>query len=458
MMEVEYHYAALIESSDDAIIAKDLESRIIIWNPAAERIFGFSAREMIGHSIRRLIPEGRQQEEDDILARIHAGERVGEFYTERLHKDGHTVHVAVAVSPVRDKRGNIIGASKNIRDASQRIAMIDRWRNSERRFRMLADNITQFAWILGADGRVTWFNRRWYEFTGLNFETMSVHGPMWVHHPDHVERVSAKFRRCLELGEPWEDLFPLRGANGDYRWFLSHAVPVADETGAITEWFGTNTDITEQRQQAEHIGLLLNEVNHRSKNMLMKIRAIARRTHGVTPAFLESFDRRLSSLSVNQDILVRQNWREVPLSELVALQLRFLGEGQRQIAIDGPDAALNPRAAEAVGMALYELATNSLKYGALSVAEGAVTLHWDVDTANNHFAIQWTERGGPATVIPQNTGFGTTLILDVPRQSLNAEVSLDYHSTGVIWRLESHDALALPETGGQSPPKDLPRA
>ena len=457
-MEVEYHYAALVESSDDAIIAKDLESRIIIWNPAAERIFGFSAEEMLGQSIRRLIPEGREQEESDILALIRAGERVAQFYTERLHKAGHTIPVALAVSPVRDRLGNIIGASKNIRDASQRIAMIDRWRNSERRFRMLADNITQFAWILGGDGRVTWYNRRWYEYTGMNFETMSEHGLMSELHPEHAERVSTKFRRCLETGEPWEDLFPLRGADGTYRWFLSHAVPVADETGKITEWFGTNTDITEQRQQAEHIGLLLNEVNHRSKNMLMKIRAIARRTQGVTPEFLESFDRRLSSLSVNQDILVRQNWRDVPLSELVALQLRFLGEGQRQIDIAGPDAALNPRAAEAVGMALYELATNSLKYGALSTVEGNVAIHWEADPESNRFAMRWTEQGGPETVVPQNTGFGTTLILDVPRQSLDAQVALDYHSTGVTWSLESHDALARPETGGQGPLKDLPRA
>ena len=453
-----YHYAALVESSDDAIVAKDLDSRVMSWNPAAERIFGYSAEEMIGRSIRLLMPEDRQEEEDEILERIRAGERVGQFFTERLHKNGHIVQVSVTVSPVKDENGRIVGASKIARDASEHIAMMDRLLESEERFRLLAENISQFAWIARGDGTVYWYNHRWYEYTGTTLAIMRKDGWASVHHPDYLKPVIAKFRHCLETGKEWEDIFPLRAADGTYRWFLSRAIPIRNKAGDGTHWFGTNTDITEQRDQAEHIKLLLNEVNHRSKNMLMKIRAIARRTQGATPDFLERFDHRLASLAVNQDILVRQRWREVPVAELVALQLKFLGEGQKHVAFDGPDAALNPRAAEAIGMALYELATNSLKYGALSVAEGKVAIAWEVDLQSGRFAISWRESGGPETHAPQRTGFGTTLILDVPRHALQAAVSLDYAPDGVRWTLESDQALAGQDSSGQELAKDLPSA
>src|SRR5690606_5853104 len=116
-----------------------------------------------------------------------------------------------------------------------------------------------------------------------------------------------------------------------YRWFLSRAMPIRDDEGNITEWFGTNTDITEQRAQAEQIRLLLGEVNHRSKNMLTTIQAIARRTAGADTSFIEQFEKRIAALAVNQDILVRREWGEVPLDELIRLQMRFLGNTEKQL-------------------------------------------------------------------------------------------------------------------------------
>ena len=111
MVEVRDFYEALVESSDDAIVAKDTDGVVISWNPAAEHLFGWTAAEMVGQSIRRLLPADRQHEEDEILARIRTGEKVGQFFTKRLHKDGHLLDISVAVSPVRDGAGNIVGAS-----------------------------------------------------------------------------------------------------------------------------------------------------------------------------------------------------------------------------------------------------------------------------------------------------------------------------------------------------------
>jgi PAS domain S-box-containing protein len=117
----------------------------------------------------------------------------------------------------------------------------------ESQFRAVADNIPQLAWMGDATGAVTWYNRRWYEYAGTTFEEMQASGWAKLHHPDHAERVVKRWQRAVERGEPWEDTFPLLGADGHYRWFLSRAVPIRDAGGRIERWFGTNTDVTARR-------------------------------------------------------------------------------------------------------------------------------------------------------------------------------------------------------------------
>ena len=436
LFEVSDFYAALVESSDDAIVAKDLDGRVIAWNPAAERLFGYSAREIVGGSIRRLLPEERQDEEDRILERIRAGLPVGQFFTRRLHKDGHEIDVSVRVSPVRNAAGQVIGASKIARDATQYLENERRLRESEERFRMLAENMSQFAWIARPDGHIFWYNKRWYDYTGTTLEQMEGWGWKSVHHPDHVDRVEQVIRHAFETGTDWEDLFPLRGADGHYRWFLSRALPIRDADGVITAWFGTNTDITEQRDQSEQIRLLLNEVNHRSKNMLGTVQALARRTaRNGGDDFVSRFENRVRSLSVNQDILVRRQWREVPMDELVHGQLDFLTDSPGELEVQGPDCSVSPAAAEVIGMALHELATNALKYGALSVPEGRVSVTWGLSD-EGELSVEWTETGGPPVAEPIHKGFGTTIISEVPRRHIARDVRLEYRPEGVYWRVE----------------------
>lgn len=121
-------------------------------------------------------------------------------------------------------------------------------RESEERFRAVADNIPQLAWMTAADGSILWFNRRWFDYTGMSLEDMQRLGWQEVHHPEHPTSVAAGWVRALETGEPWEDTFPLRGRDGTFRWFLSRAFPIRDGQGEITRWFGTNTDITPLRE------------------------------------------------------------------------------------------------------------------------------------------------------------------------------------------------------------------
>ena len=141
--------------------------------------------------------------------------------------------------------GSMTGLTQDI---TRRKAAEEALRESEARFRMLADNMSQLAWTCDELGNVNWYNRRWLDYTGLTFEQMSDWGWMKVHHPDHVDRVVASVTRSRESGEFWEDTFPLRGADGEYRWFLSRAFPIRNERGEVVRWFGTNTDVTELRE------------------------------------------------------------------------------------------------------------------------------------------------------------------------------------------------------------------
>jgi PAS domain S-box-containing protein len=144
----------------------------------------------------------------------------------------------------------LAGAVNTVVDLTER-KREETLRESEQRFRMLADNMSQLAWTCDRLGNVTWYNKRWLDYTGLTFEDMKGWDWSKVQHPDHLDRVVSRVKRSAETGEPWEDTFPLRGKDGEYRWFLSRAMPIRDEEGNILQWFGTNTDVTEQKQAQE---------------------------------------------------------------------------------------------------------------------------------------------------------------------------------------------------------------
>src|ERR1043166_1086174 len=117
----------------------------------------------------------------------------------------------------------------------------------ERQFRTLANSISQLAWMADREGYIFWYNDRWYDYTGTTLEQMQGWGWQKVHHPDEVERVVERIKIAFTTGQPWEDTFPLRSKTGEYRWFLSRALPIKEAEGKVVRWFGTNTDVTEQR-------------------------------------------------------------------------------------------------------------------------------------------------------------------------------------------------------------------
>lgn len=436
-MQPDAHFAAIVENSLDAIVSKNIEGTVQSWNPAAERILGWSAADMIGKSILTIIPSDLHEEEDRILERIRAGAVVHRFETRRLHKDGRLVPLEVTISPVRDKLGQVVGASKIAGDISETVALRARLADSERQFRMLANNIPQLAWIAGPDGLIFWYNDRWYEYTGTTLDQMFGWGWTSVHHPDHVERVKNRIQRSWDTGVAWEDTFPLKGADGNYRWFLSRAKPLLDEDGNVWRWFGTNTDITDQRESEETIRLLMGELNHRAKNMITVVQALVART--ADRQFSDALVLRLQALGRNQDMLTRRDWRGAPIGELIVSQLAAVADllGSRIILTGDLDLSLSPNACETIGLAIHELATNATKYGALSVPTGRISISCSVVTEAglDKLQIRWSEFDGPAVSPPPRTGFGTIMIDRNPRLSLDADVEYGFPRIGFFWKL-----------------------
>ena len=199
-------------------------------------------------------------------------------------------------------------------------------------------------------------------------------------------------------------------------------------------------DRTEAHKQAEaQIRLLMNEVNHRSKNLLSVVTAIAQQTAVSNPQeFVKKFSSRVQALAVNHDLLVKSQWRSIDAFELISGQLAHFGDlvGSR-ILYDGPPIRMSAAAAQSIGMAVHELSTNTVKYGALSGKEGRIKIAWEIDSsgAEPAFSISWTERDGPPILAPSHRGFGTTVVTKMVEMSLDGETVLDYSSAGLIWRL-----------------------
>jgi len=261
----------------------------------------------------------------------------------------------------------------------------------------------------------------------------------WVH-PDDAERVWAAFYAALDPAEPKRSTteFRLRLRDGGFRWVetlgLAHFQGAGRRRRAVSA-VGTAADITDRKEREERERLLMCEINHRAKNMLCVVDAIAHQTTAKNPTdFIERLSERLQALSANQDLLVRNEWHGIEIEDLVRAQLApFSDFVDSRIAVHGPKLRLKTASAQAVGLALHELATNAGKYGALSTDKGRVDISWV--TEGDIFTMGWTERDGPPVSAPKHRGFGTIVMEAMAQRSVDGKVDLDYSPSGLAWRL-----------------------
>ncbi len=305
--------AAIVESSDDGIASMDIDGNITSWNPGAERLYGYSADEIVGQPLTKLVPLDRQDEDQRILARIRSGDHVDHYETIRRHKDGTLMEVSLSVSPIQDEDGRIIGAARIARD------------------------------------------------------------------------------------------------------------------------------ITDRKQAQERQKLLLHEMKHRIKNSLTTVQAIASQTLVSVPADeRDAFEGRLQALARAHDLLTVEGWDRMRLFDVVEQALDPFQEGQQQRFIaGGPEAILSTSQGLLIGLALHELATNSVKYGALSTKGGRVRIAWDIIVGGDVHLLKmsWRESGGPAVSEPTRKGFGSFMIERAITSELGSS-RWEFLREGVNWSVE----------------------
>src|SRR5665647_881371 len=237
-----------------------------------------------------------------------------------------------------------------------------------------------------------------------------------------------------------------------------HEIPVSVGLNSVT--IGANpvvvivslTDNSAQ-ERAEHAELLVRELTHRAKNMFAVISAMSHQIGAVSAdiaSFQTDLDKRLASFSASHELLARENWRSIPIADLVRSQLAFVNGHATQVVMEGPALRLSASPAEYLGLALHELATNALKYGALSVPGGKIHVVWNTDKAKRRFLFDWRELDGPPVAEPLRKGFGTVILKTVVPAVFGGTAELRTLPNGACWNLEAPLNNVL---GGTTPPE-----
>jgi PAS domain S-box-containing protein len=249
--DIRFAYSSIVESSDDVIIAKNLGGVISVWNPAAQRMFGYTEQEAIGQPITIIIPPNLHDEENDILRRLRAGERIEHHETRRVSKAGENIDVSITFSPIRDAGGKIIAVSSIVRDITESKRAEVALRESEERFRLVANTAPVMIWMSGIDKLCTYFNQPWLDFTGRSLEEEL--GDGWAErvHPEDLEECLKTYTRAFDRREPYRMQYRLRRYDEEYRWILVSGVPRFDADGSFAGYVGSGVDVTEHKLAAE---------------------------------------------------------------------------------------------------------------------------------------------------------------------------------------------------------------
>ena len=312
--------------------------------------------------------------------------------------------------------------------------------DTEDKFRTLADAMPQMVWSTLPDGYHDYYNARWYEFTGTPPGSTDGEGGNGMFHPDDQERAWAAWGHSLKTGDPYQIEYRLRHVDGGYRWVLGRAMPIRDDGGTITRWFGTCTDIHEQKLAMEEREVVSQELSHRIKNIFAVVAGLisfAARARPEAAEIANDLRQRITALGRAHDFVRPHSAESRPMARqdslsglLEELFSPYQSEAGRRIAVTGDMIGIDDRSATPLALLFHELATNATKYGALSQGAGKVTV--SVDDRGGQATIVWTETGGPAVVAPEGkSGFGTQLVELSAIRQLGGQVDRDWRPEGL---------------------------
>ena len=319
-------------------------------------------------------------------------------------------------------------------------------RESEARFRHMADSAPALIWMTDDKATVSFANMHFDHMFGMPASELEDEGWKRIIYPDDLESFAATFNEAFEARAPFRTEVRVVDSEGAVRWLRCEGVPRLNDAGTFLGYTGCNVDITDAKFAEEHLILLIHELNHRVKNTLATVQSIAgqslRRLEGEeAKAARAAFEARLLALARVHDVLTRESWEGAELGTVVADAIRPLdaAEGRSRFTVSGPALRLPPRLALSIAMALHELGTNAVKYGALSKEGGTVGITWSVqrEEGETRLFLRWTESGGPPVTQPTRTGFGSRLIERSLARELAGEVQLLFAPTGVVCTIEA---------------------
>ena len=416
----------------------DAEGRFRRVNRRMAEIDGVPAEAHLGRSIGEVLPDLAEVSEAlhrQVMASGRAvldvevtGETPAEPGVRRTWLQGWL--------PLRDPAGQVYGVSVVAEEVTERRRAQAALAESEARFREMADNAPVMVWVSDAGGAITFMSRSWYQFTGRPPDSGLGEGWAEAVHAEDRPAVRDALQQATERREPFRLEHRLHRADGETRWAICAATPRQGPDGSFLGHVGSLLDITARREAEERRLLLAREVDHRAKNALAVVQAAVRLTRADDIAsFVRAVEGRVTALARAHTMLAEGEWRGIGLRALVEGEFGAFtagADGTPRIDLEGPDLTLAPPATQALSMVVHELATNAVKYGALSVAGGRVAVSWELDRAVGLLRLHWREQGGPPVERPpERRSFGSRVIETTLRDQLGGAVERRWERDGL---------------------------
>lgn len=443
----EAQLSAFINQATAGFGQVDLEGRFTLVNDRFCEIAGWSREELMSKRMQDITHP------DDLAANIPLFDRAvreGTPYTHEkryIRKDGGIVWVNNSVSVIRRPDGEPFGVLAVALDVTGRRRAEEELRASEARYRTIFEQANDFLITTTIDQQVTSVNPAVSAALGYAAEEMVGRHVRDFIDSDQYEITRAAVQQKLVEGGTTRFTLKVRAKDGRERIWEINSWLSLDEQGHPQGLHAIGRDMTEAKRSETHLRLLIDELNHRVKNMLAIVQGIAQQSFKgqVDPAAARrAFEGRLAALSNAHNLLTREHWGAVSMTQIISDAVAPHGGDAGLFELEGPDLAIQPKTAISLALAIHELATNAVKHGALSRAEGRVRIRWGRSEANGtpRFSLMWEERGGPEVQAPTRRGFGTRMIERGLASELGGTVKIDFRREGLVCTVDA----PLPES------------